>query len=238
MCLRLAVAPETFELCKTICAKGELRELSRERICSELRKLLESPNASQGLATLCEMGALDSLSLGWAARLGEHALAATETAAKTQLPEWCMVRLACCQSLGAKESEAFLTEFRFPSDTIRWASRLGMFQQWAQGSALDPVSSAMELERSGAPKFSEADRAAFGACASLELRALGAAPEAIASAMAALSASKAIADCDLASALAGPKKDIPAAVRQAKADAFAMAWRAASEQSSPRGPRP
>jgi len=56
--LSFRVEPETASLMKRMVARGDLAELSRERVTEELRKLLGAPRPSTGLTLAFEVGAL------------------------------------------------------------------------------------------------------------------------------------------------------------------------------------
>ena len=52
------IAPETMELCRTICASGELNELSRERIWAELDKGLQTKSPDRFIEVLHDCSAI------------------------------------------------------------------------------------------------------------------------------------------------------------------------------------
>lgn len=223
-----SVHPDTFDLCSRLCSDGALRELPPERVCSELRKLLECDAPELGMASLSAFGALDSLDPQWTLRMGSAQLDALAHAAAQSLPEWARIRLACCSGQGAGPSVQILEALRFPGDAIKWCSRMGGFCEWAsQSLGSDPTDwpgACLALERAGAPRFDPQSREAFKACARLEMASWGAAPLLVERAMGALDAAPAIAAADLSAALACPKPELAAAVRQAKSQALAHAW--------------
>lgn len=233
-----SIAPETMALCKDICAKGLLSELSIERVSSELRKIFECSHPADGMQALVEMGALESLDPRWPARLSAPALEALSSARAQGAPEWSLARLACCQGMDAKPSEAFLERMRFPGEVSRWGSRLGAFCSWAlsEGAGSNQEKACSLLESCGAPKYSDAQRDAFWMCAHAELAAQGLSPEACEAAGSALFAAKAISGADLSQALALPPKQIPLAVKAARLAAFSSCWPSASAPAA-LGPR-
>lgn len=231
-----SVAPETFALCAELCARGALRELSVERVCSEMRKLLESSRADEGLSTLVETGALASLDPSWPSRLGPAQRAAVKDAATRDLPEWARARLAFCSGQDADSATRTLEALRFPNDLCKWSARVGALTRWATETGPDePIDfdkACAVLERCGAPKLTEAELLDFASCAELELASWSTPPWAVQRAISALGAASAIASADLSAALAGPKKDLPAAVRRAKSAALAASWESTQAPAS------
>lgn len=233
-----SIHPDTAELCADLCADGSLRELSTERVCAELRKLLECEMPEKGMESLAAFGALESLDPQWTARMRAPQLAALGSAAQHGLPEWAKTRLSCCSGLGPEDSGKMLEHLRFPGEIVKWSVRMGGFCSWAR-QALDSeptdwTATCFALERAGAPKLTPAEREDFKACARLELESWGASPALAARAMAALDAAQAIASADLSAALAGPKPDLPAAVKKAKAQALSEAWAGSAPPSAKR----
>lgn len=232
-----SIAPETMALCKEICANGLLSELSIERVSGELRKIFECSRPADGMQALVEMGALESLDPSWPPRLAAPALEALASARLLGAPEWSLARLACCQGMDAKTSQAFLERLRFPGEVCRWGSRLGAFCSWAlsEGAAASDQEMACSLlESCGAPKYSDAQRDAFWSCAQAELAAQGGSPQVCEKARSALFSAKAISEADLSLALALPAKQIPGGVRAAKLAAFSSRWPAVPASPAPR----
>ena len=235
------IHPSTEELCSRLSAEGALRELSVERVCSELRKLLECERPERAMESLRRFGAVASLDQAWPSRLEPAALGALGRAADQGLPEWAKTRLACCNGMGGEAAARFLESLRFPSDISKWAARAGHFVSWAMESLDSELSdwagACSAMERCNAPKMSPAELEAFRASAEAELESLGADAALIHRARRALEASGAIACADLAAALASPKIDSPVAVKRAKANAFAKAWRFLETAPAPRRPK-
>lgn len=237
-----SVHPGTAALCSRLCADGALGELPPERVCSELRKLLECDMPEQGMSSLTAFGALKSLDPQWPGRMGPSQITALGQSAARHLPEWAKIRLACCSGQGSEASARMLEALRFPGDAIKWSTRMGGFFEWARENLEDDPSdwagACLALERAGAPKLLPHEREAFKACARLELDSWNANPALVDRAMAALDAAPAIAAADLSEALAGPKQELPASVRKAKALALAHAWRSLPPPPPPPAKRP
>jgi tRNA nucleotidyltransferase/poly(A) polymerase len=231
------IAPETMALCQEICSGGALRELSVERVCAELRQIFATQLPQLGMAALIDMGALASLDPAWPARLGPAQMAALAQAREQGAPEWAMARLACCQGLDPEASLRFMERLRFPADVVKRGTRAAMCVQWALGlnpQSLDALGAAQALERCGAPKLSPAELHEFSHAVDAELQALGAQASVRALAASAIARAPAIALADLSAALARPKADVPQAVRDAKAAAFAAEWPPAPKQRKPK----
>ena len=222
-----SIDPNTFILCQKICKSGSLNELSKERICVEIRKILQCDNAAQAIQTLLDVGAIDSIHPQWSSRLNVQQLLAIEQAIQLDLPEWAKTRLMCCSSLNADDTLHFLENLRFPAECFKWASRLGVFCEWAKSNEI--FASSFEaitnlLERCGASKMNPNDLESFSTAARLELTSLGIDSNAIAFAQKALTVAPSISSVDLSSALVGTKKELALRVKLAKTAAFETAF--------------
>ena len=231
-----SIAPETMELCKQLSHGGFLQELSAERVCAELRKLFDCERPELGMQALSEMGALDGFDPQWRSRLGAAKLSVLALGKAEGAPEWALARLACCQGLDPRATQTLLERLRFPADLIKRCARVGLFCQWARlldPARLDPAAAADAMERCGVHKLGETELREFSDCALAELAAAAAPENTIELARQALARAPSIAQADLSQALAGPKDQVPQAVKAAKAAAFGAGWPA-----RPRPPKP
>lgn len=232
-----SIHPDTFELARGLCQRGELRELSFERVRVELLKLAAQPGAARGLESLASMGALDSLDPGWGKRLSSDHLQALDRACQSELP--LIARAALLLGpLAPKDATGLLERLRFSQEEQRFCSRLMAARELLLDSAASPSpqTAVAVIEKAGLAKAS-AEQAAVMFDALALLLGQGAPAASLAQARAALAPYQ---GADLRQALAlpaGAKKDGEEIGRRVAAARLA-AVEAALSSVKTRSPKP
>jgi tRNA nucleotidyltransferase (CCA-adding enzyme) len=122
------VAPETFQLLRSMVKNGEVDALVPERVWAEISRGLIAGNPARMVTLLKETGALARIAPG--APAGEEALAALDRAAKPGVP--LAVRLAVwlvAGRLSEHHIKALCSDLKTPADVRDYATQLALLDE-------------------------------------------------------------------------------------------------------------